>query len=53
MMRLLFGELKKVVAVAGQQNAVVVVRELENEFVSGILRQDFAQECDGVTKFFQ
>lgn len=52
MMRFVLGQLKEVVPVAGQQYAIIFMRELKNGFVGGIFRQYLPQEPNFMCKFF-
>jgi len=53
MMRLLRCEIKKVVPVAGQQHATMLVGKLEGGFVRDVMREGSTQERDIVTELFE
>ena len=46
-------QLKEVVPVAGQQYAVIFMREVKNGFVGGFFRQYLPQKPDFMPKFFE
>jgi len=53
MMPLMTGQLKKIVAIAGDQNATVVASELEDSGIGGVRRKDLTKQQDLVAEFLE
>jgi len=47
------GEMKKIVAIAGQEYGAGLMRKAENSFIGGIARQGLTQQSDFVTELVQ
>jgi len=52
-MRLMTGQFKKIVAIAGDQNATVVASELEDSGIGGVRRKNLTKQQDLVAEFLE